>query len=84
MIQCIGWKRLEANRFFVFANVTKREFNAIMRRAFVFRIRARFEDERAIESTFACKSAYWKLSNNMFACQEGGQAAVYLKVLTEQ
>lgn len=49
MIECRGWKRLEANRMFEFMQVSKKDFNAILRRSFVFRILARFEDPRAIE-----------------------------------
>ncbi|CAE7603156.1 unnamed protein product [Symbiodinium natans] len=52
MIECKGWKRLEANRLFQFLNVTPRDFNAILRRALVFRIKARFEDPRAIDSAY--------------------------------
>ena len=49
MIECRGWKRLEANRMFEFMQVSKKDFNVILRRSFVFRILARFEDPRAIE-----------------------------------
>lgn len=49
MIECIGWKRLEANRMFQFMQVSKKDFNAILRRSLLFRILARFEDPRAIE-----------------------------------
>ena len=51
MIRCIAWKRLEANRIFSIANVTKKEFNSIMRRAFVFRMMARFEDPVAVQGS---------------------------------
>ncbi|CAE7501083.1 unnamed protein product, partial [Symbiodinium necroappetens] len=53
MIECIGWKRLEANRLFQFLNVSKRDFNAILRRSLVFRIKARFEDPAAIAGAYS-------------------------------
>lgn len=49
MIECRGWKRLEANRMFKFQQVGKKDFNAILRRSFVYRILARFEDPKAVE-----------------------------------
>ena len=53
MIHCVGWKRLEANRMFTFEDVGKRNFNAILRRALVWRARARFEDPQVIASAYA-------------------------------
>ena len=44
MIHCTGWKRLEANRMFTLSGVTKRDFNSIFRRAFVWQVKSRFED----------------------------------------
>ena len=49
MIQCVGWKRLEANRMFKFQDVSKKDFNAVLRRSLVWRVKARFEDPDAIE-----------------------------------
>ena len=53
MIYTRGWKRLEANRMFRFSDVGKRDFNAILRRGFVWRFLARFEDPQVIESAYA-------------------------------
>lgn len=52
MIHCTGWKRLEANRMFTLSGVTKRDFNSIFRRAFVWQVKSRFEDPHVIESTY--------------------------------
>ncbi len=49
MIECRGWKRLEANRMFKFQDVSKKDFNAILRRSLVWRVQARFEAPQAIE-----------------------------------
>ena len=49
MIQCVGWKRLEANRMFEFMQVSKKDFNTILRRSLILRILARFENPRAVE-----------------------------------
>lgn len=49
MIECVGWKRLEANRMFEFKNVSKKDFNAILRRSLVWKVAARFEQKEAIE-----------------------------------
>lgn len=49
MIECRGWKRLEANRMFQFQEVSNKDFNAILRRSLVWRVQARFEDPQAIE-----------------------------------
>ena len=49
MIECRGWKRLEANRMFKFQDVSKKDFNAILRRSLVWRAQARFEAPQAIE-----------------------------------
>lgn len=49
MIHCVGWKRLEANRMFQFQGVSKKDFNAVLRRSFVWRIMSRFEDPQAIQ-----------------------------------
>ena len=48
MIETRGWKRLEANRMFEFQQVSPKDFNAILRRSFVWRAVARFEDPRAV------------------------------------
>ena len=40
-LRIIGWKRLEANRIPSFTGVTDNNFNSILRRSFVFRIKAR-------------------------------------------
>lgn len=48
MIETRGWKRLEANRMFEFQQVSPKDFNAILRRSFVWRAAARFEDPRAV------------------------------------
>lgn len=48
MIECVGWKRLEANRMFSFCDVGKKDFNAILRRSLLWRVKARFEDPEAI------------------------------------
>lgn len=50
MIHCTGWKRLEANRMLQFEDVDVRNFNAILRRSLVWRVKARFEDAHIIES----------------------------------
>lgn len=52
MIHCIGWKRLEANSMFHFEDVNKHNFNAIMRRCLVWRVKARFEDPHVIEAAY--------------------------------
>ena len=52
MIHCVGWKRLEANRMFRFADVGKKDFNAIMRRSLVWRVKSRFEDPQAIQGAY--------------------------------
>eukprot|EP00435_Cladocopium_sp_Y103_P028911 s785_g7.t1 len=52
MIETRGWKRLEANRMFQFQQVSKKDFNAILRRSFVWRAVARFEDARAVEGAY--------------------------------
>lgn len=52
MIHCIGWKRLEANRMFHFDDVDARNFNAILRRSFVWRVKARFEDPHVIAEAY--------------------------------
>lgn len=53
MIHCVGWKRLEANRMFTFDDVDKRNFNAIMRRSLVWRVKARFEDPQVIAASYS-------------------------------
>ena len=53
MIHCVGWKRLEANRMFTLEEVETRNFNAILRRALVWRVKARFEDPHLLQSTYA-------------------------------
>ena len=52
MIHCVGWKRLEANRMFKFAEVGTRDFNSILRRSLVWRAKARFEDKQAIDAAY--------------------------------
>lgn len=52
MIHCVGWKRLEANSMFHFEDVNKHNFNAIMRRCLVWRVKARFEDPHVIEAAY--------------------------------
>ena len=52
MIHCIGWKRLEANRMFHFDDVDARNFNAILRRSFDWRVKARFEDPHVIAEAY--------------------------------
>ena len=52
MIHCVGWKRLEANRMFRFADVGKKDFNAIMRRSLVWRVKSRFEDPQVIQGAY--------------------------------
>eukprot|EP00435_Cladocopium_sp_Y103_P038419 s1353_g10.t1 len=52
MIRCIGWKRLEANKLLKFAGVSNKEFNTILRRAFVWKCKARFEDPDALAKTY--------------------------------
>ena len=49
LIHCVGWKRLEANRVFQLQGVSKKDFNAVLRRSFVWRIMSRFEDPQAIQ-----------------------------------
>ncbi|CAJ1441782.1 unnamed protein product [Effrenium voratum] len=52
MINCVGWKRLEANRMFPFADVGRKDFNAILRRSLVWRVKARFEDPQALAAAY--------------------------------
>ena len=52
MINCKGWKRLEANRMFAFQDVEQKNFNSIMRRSLVWRCKARFEDPHVIEAAY--------------------------------
>lgn len=52
MIHCCGWKRLEANRMFSFDSVGEKNFNSNLRRALVYRIKARFEDPHVIEAAY--------------------------------
>ena len=68
MIECRGWKRLEANRMFDFQQVSKKDFNAIFRRSLVFRILARFEDPRAVEGL--CSEPYdvFSVSCSVLGC----------------
>ena len=42
MFHMVGWKRLEVNRFMTFMGVTLGNFNSILRRALVWKPRARF------------------------------------------
>ena len=53
MIHCVGWKRLEANRMFCFDDVDKRNFNAILRRSLVWRVKARFEDPHVLQGAYS-------------------------------
>eukprot|EP00435_Cladocopium_sp_Y103_P030280 s3264_g7.t1 len=53
MIHCIGWKRLEANRMFVIDGVDEKNFNAMLRRAFLYRIKARFEDPHVLANAYS-------------------------------
>ena len=49
MFSVVGWKRLEVNRMMVFAGITKANFQSVMRRAFVWKPKARFHPESVLK-----------------------------------
>ena len=67
MIECRGWKRLEANRMFKFQDVSKKDFNAILRRSLVWRVQARFEAPQAIEGVLGDLVFKFSKSNGIVA-----------------
>ena len=49
MFSIIGWKRLEVNRLMGFAGVNLSNFNSMLRRAFVWKVKARFIAKKFLE-----------------------------------
>eukprot|EP00438_Fugacium_kawagutii_P034932 Skav206393 [mRNA] locus=scaffold834:643982:646531:- [translate_table: standard] len=53
MFSIVGWKRIEVNRMMVFAGVTKSNFQSVMRRALVWKPKARFHPESVLQQAHA-------------------------------
>ena len=53
MFSVVGWKRLEVNRMMVFAGITKSNFQSVMRRALVWKPKARFHPESVLKQAHA-------------------------------
>ena len=53
MIRCIAWKRMEANRALEIQGVSEDDFNSILRRGFVWRIKPQFEERTVIDQLHA-------------------------------
>ena len=53
MFSVVGWKRLEVNRMMVFAGITKANFQSVMRRAFVWKPKARFHPQSVLQQAHA-------------------------------
>ena len=53
MFNVTGWKRLEVNRMLVFAGITKSNFMSVMRRALVWKPKARFHSETVLNQAHA-------------------------------
>eukprot|EP00435_Cladocopium_sp_Y103_P017516 s1987_g4.t1 len=53
MFNVTGWKRLEVNRMLVFAGITKTNFMSVMRRALVWKPKARFHSETVLNQAHA-------------------------------
>ena len=49
MFSVVGWKRLEVNRMMVFAGINKSNFQSVMRRALVWKPKARFHPESVLK-----------------------------------
>lgn len=49
MFSIVGWKRLEVNRMMLSAGITKANFQSVMRRAFVWKPKARFHPEAVLQ-----------------------------------
>ena len=52
MIELIGWKRMEVNKFMAFKGVTEHTFPSILRRSFWWRPRARFVVRDFLEQSY--------------------------------
>ena len=52
MLQCEGWKRLEVNKLIRFVGVTEENFNSILRRALVWKPKARFYDAAYLQKHY--------------------------------
>ncbi|CAE7834976.1 unnamed protein product [Symbiodinium sp. CCMP2592] len=50
MFQTIGWTRLEVNKMMAFLGVTNANFNSMLRRAFVWKAKARFVHEKFLRN----------------------------------